>query len=74
MTLDELKSGERAIIRRMEVDSATKRRLHSLGVFAGGCLEVREVSLTRATLVVHMPHGRVILRANEAKSIEVDKV
>ncbi|CAE10058.1 FeoA family protein [Wolinella succinogenes] len=74
MKLHELQKGEKAVVKGLPSDQILRERLHSFGIFKESHLEVKEVSLVKATLVVALNQSLMILRSSEAESIEVEKL
>jgi Fe2+ transport system protein FeoA len=71
-TLDALRPGRKAVLRRIAGERAWRRRLMELGFVPGTLLKlVRRVGVGDV-LEVELRHSRISLRISEAHSIEVE--
>ena len=73
MKLNELKKGERGEIIRIDADKTLRDRLSSFGIVRGELVTVVEHSLAKQTIEIEIGTSLVVLRANEAEKIEIDK-
>ncbi|MBM0637589.1 ferrous iron transport protein A [Campylobacter sp. VicNov18] len=71
MTLDELKDTQKAIIVNLNAEKELKNRLLSFGFIKNKTLSKLHSSLKNATIMVELDTSCVILRSEEAKTIEV---
>ncbi|EDO7409950.1 hypothetical protein GLN20_07030 [Campylobacter jejuni] len=69
MTLNELKDGQKAIIVNLNAHKELKNRLLSFGF-----IKKIHSSLKNATIMVELDTSCVILRSDEAKTIEVNLI
>ncbi|MDL0109407.1 FeoA domain-containing protein [Campylobacter felis] len=74
MTLDSLKNGESALIIGFDAPLELKNRLLSFGFSKNKKLKKLNSSLKKATILVELENSCVILRANEAKFIKVERI
>ncbi|EAJ3766830.1 ferrous iron transport protein A [Campylobacter coli] len=72
MTLNELKDGQKAIIVNLNAHKELKNRLLSFGFIKN--LKKIHSSLKNATIMVELDTSCVILRSDEAKTIEVNLI
>ncbi|OEV41327.1 hypothetical protein AJY54_07430 [Campylobacter jejuni] len=70
MTLNELKDGQKAIIVNLSAQKEPKNRLLSFGFIKKNLKKIHS-SLKNATIMVELDTSCVILRSDEAKTIEV---
>lgn len=73
MTLDALKDGEVGIISCFNVNEQLLNRFFSLGFAKSQKVKKLKTSLGHSTILVQLNRTCVILRDNEAKSIEITK-
>jgi len=73
LKLNELKKGERGEIIRIDADKTLRDRLSSFGIVRGELVTVVEHSLAKQTIEIEIGTSLVVLRANEAEKIEIDK-
>ncbi|MCH5323172.1 MAG: FeoA domain-containing protein [Helicobacter sp.] len=71
MTLDALKDGEVATISHFDVNEQLLNRFFSLGFAKSKKIKKIKTSLGGSTILVELDRNCVMLRNNEAKSIEV---
>ncbi|MDA3966436.1 MULTISPECIES: FeoA family protein [Helicobacter] len=74
MTIDMLQNGDTAIITALNVDRQLKDRFFSFGFLKSKKIKKIESSLKGSTILVELDKGCIILRSEEAKRIEVEKV
>ena len=74
MRLNELKKGERALIRKIDTTEILKTRLASFGVVRGSTIRVEACSLRKQTIEISIDGTLIGLRGDEAKEIEVEKI
>lgn len=74
MTINGLKDGEQGVITRLGVDEQLRDRLFSFGISKAKHIKKLETSLGGSTILVELDRSCIILRANEASAIEVEKV
>ncbi|ECP7274944.1 ferrous iron transport protein A [Campylobacter jejuni] len=74
MTLNELKDGQKAIIINLNAQKELKNRLLSFGFIKNKNLKKIHSSLKSATIMVELDTSCVILRSDEAKTIEVNLI
>jgi len=73
MQLNNLKKGERGRIIRIDAEKALRDRLSSFGIVRGERITVIEHSLAKQTIEVKIGTTLVVLRANEAAKIDIEK-
>jgi len=73
-TLDQLKKGDTARIRRVEADPELRNRLHSFGIVPGEELKVKGCSLGRRTMEIDVDGTLIALRREEASKISVERI
>ncbi|MDD5358786.1 MAG: FeoA family protein [Sulfurovaceae bacterium] len=71
MTLDMLKKGQIATIKKINADMVLKDRLLSFGIMQDESIELKTHSLAKNTFEVQVGSTLVALREEEAKKIEV---
>jgi Fe2+ transport system protein FeoA len=74
VTLDQLKKGDRALIRRVDADPELRNRLHSFGIVPGEELKVKGCSLGRKTMEIDVDGTLIALRKEEAARIAVERI
>ncbi|MCW1359700.1 FeoA domain-containing protein [Campylobacter sp. US33a] len=74
MTLDVLKDDEVALIIDIDASDELKNRFFSFGFIKGRKIKKISSSLRKSTLMVELENSCVILRANEAKTIKIQKI
>ncbi len=74
MTINTLKDGEQGVITRLGVDEQLRDRFFSFGISKTKHIKKLETSLGGSTILVELDRSCIILRANEANAIEVEKV
>lgn len=72
MTLNELKDGQSAIIKEIKAYKELYSRLLSFGFMKNKTLKKVHSSLKNATIMVEFESTCVILRSNEAETIQVE--
>ena len=72
MYLIDLKKGQKAIIKKIDANSALKQRLFSLGLVNGATIEIIDCSIGKSTIEIKVGSTLVALRDSEAKQIEVE--
>ncbi len=72
--LDDLKKGDRAVIRRIDADPELRNRLHSFGIVPGEELSVKGCSLGRRTMEIDVDGTLIALRREEAARIGVERL
>ncbi|ECL3355763.1 ferrous iron transport protein A [Campylobacter coli] len=72
MTLNELKDGQKAIIVNLNARKELKNRLLSFGFIKNKNLKKIHSSLKNATIMVEFESTCMILRSNEAETIQVE--
>jgi Fe2+ transport system protein FeoA len=73
MQLNNLKKGEHGKIIRIDAEKALRDRLSSFGIVRGERITVIEHSLAKQTIEVEIGTTLVVLRANEAEKINIEK-
>lgn len=73
MTLNELKDGQKAIIVNLNAHKELKNRLLSFGFIKNKNLK-NSLLFKNATIMVELDTSCVILRSDEAKTIEVNLI
>jgi ferrous iron transport protein A len=73
MKLNELKKGEQGEIIQINADKALRDRLSSFGIVKGELITVVEHSLAKQTIEIEIGTSLVVLRANEAEKIDINK-
>jgi Fe2+ transport system protein FeoA len=74
MKLNQLKKGDRALIRRIDADAELRNRLHSFGIVPGEELTVKGCSLGRKTMEIDVDGTLIALRRDEAAKIGVERI
>ncbi len=74
MQLIDLKKGDKAVILSIKADKALKDRLNSFGIMRGEELTVKGCSLGKQTIEIVVGSTHIALRADEAKTINVEKI
>ncbi|MBS4313821.1 FeoA family protein [Campylobacter vulpis] len=74
MTLDSLKDGESVLIIGFEAPLELKNRLLNFGFLKNKKVKKLNSSLKKATILVELENSCVILRANEAKVIKIERI
>ena len=74
MKLTQLSKGDRAIITKISAQTSLKNRLSSFGVMRGEELTVKGCSLRKKTIEIEISSTLIALRAEEASTIEVEKI
>ena len=72
--LDELKEGERGIIKSFRSDSELKIRLMGLGFIKGSEVELKKIAPLRDPIDVKIKGYDISLRKSEAKNIEIELI
>jgi Fe2+ transport system protein FeoA len=72
MTLDMLKKGDMAIIKKIESSDELKQRLSAFGILRGSEIVVEAFSLKKKTIEIKVHRSHIALRLDEAKKIEVE--
>ena len=72
MTLDSLKKGDMAIIKKIEDARELKQRLSSFGIMRGTEIVVEAFSLKKKTIEIKVHRSHIALRLDEAQKIEVE--
>lgn len=72
--LSDLKTNEKAYIKKIETDKELKNRLYSFGVIAGETIKVGKISLDKQTLEIIVENTSIAIRLSEAKTIFIEKV
>jgi ferrous iron transport protein A len=73
MQLNNLKKGEQGKIIRIDAEKALRDRLSSFGIVRGERITAIEHSLAKQTIEVKIGTTLVVLRANEAAKIDIEK-
>ncbi|MDD6055002.1 MAG: FeoA domain-containing protein [Helicobacter sp.] len=71
MTIDALKDGECGMITKLVVNDELKDRFFTFGITKGKTIKKVRSSLGDSTILVELNRNCIILRASEAKSIEI---
>ncbi|ELN6249409.1 ferrous iron transport protein A [Campylobacter jejuni] len=74
MTLDNFKDGQKAIVVNLSAQKELKNRLLSFDFIKNKNLKKIHSSLKNATIMVELDASCVILRSDEAKTIEVNLI
>ncbi len=74
MSLNDLKDGQDAIIKEIKATKELHSRLLSFGFMKNKKLKKIHSSLKKATIMIEFESTCVILRSNEAKTIEVEPI
>lgn len=70
--LDELKEGERGIIKSFRSDSELKIRLMGLGFIKGSEVKLKKIAPLRDPIDVKIKGYDISLRKSEARNIEIE--
>jgi len=74
LILSDLKTGEKAVVLKVEADGELKQRLASFGLRKNSAIEVKALSLNKNTIEIEVGTSMIALRFEEANKIEVKKV
>jgi ferrous iron transport protein A len=74
MTLRDLESGERAVVREVHGGFNLRRRLGDVGVRPGGTVEVLRSGALGGPVLIAVREARVAIGQRQAQKIEVDVV
>lgn len=72
--LDELKEGEKGIIKSFKTESELKIRLMGLGFIKGSEVELKKIAPLRDPIDVKIKGYDISLRKSEAKNIEIELI
>lgn len=72
--LDELKEGERGIIKSFNSNSELKMRLMGLGFVKGSEIELKKIAPLRDPIEVKIKGYNLSLRKSEAKNIDIELI
>lgn len=72
--LDELKEGERGIIKSFNSNSELKIRLMGLGFVKGSEIELKKIAPLRDPIEVKIKGYNLSLRKSEAKNIDIELI
>lgn len=72
--LDELKEGERGIIKSFNTDSELKMRLMGLGFVKGSEIELKKIAPLRDPIEVKIKGYNLSLRKSEARNIDIELI
>lgn len=72
MTLDELKKGDSAVIKKINAENELRNRLVSFGVKRNSSINVKEYSIAKKTVKIEINRAMIALRLDEARKIEVE--
>ena len=70
--LDELKEGEKGIIKSFNTDSELKMRLMGLGFVKGSEIELKKIAPLRDPIEVKIKGYNLSLRKSEARNIDIE--
>jgi ferrous iron transport protein A len=74
MTLRDLESGARAVVKEVHGGYGLRRRLGDVGVLPGGTLEVLRSGALGGPVLVAVREARVAIGQRQAQKVEVDIV
>jgi ferrous iron transport protein A len=74
MTLRDLESGARAVVKEVHGGFSLRRRLGDVGVLPGGTVEVLRSGALGGPVLIAIREGRVAIGQRQAQKIEVDVV
>ncbi len=74
MTLRDLESGDRAVVKEVHGGYGLRRRLGDVGVVPGGTVEVLRSGALGGPVLVAIREARVAIGQRQAQKIEVDVV
>ena len=74
MELTKYKIGDKLIIKSIDTDPQTRKRIRSFGLSIGNVVEVRQISIAQKNIEISSNHGLIALRDNEAKSLQCEKI
>ena len=72
--LDELKEGEKGIIKSFNTDSELKMRLMGLGFVKGSEIELKKIAPLRDPIEVRIKGYNLSLRKSEARNIDIELI
>jgi ferrous iron transport protein A len=74
MTLRDLESGARAVVKEVHGGFSLRRRLGDVGVLPGGTVEVLRSGALGGPMLIAVREARVAIGQRQAQKIEVDLV
>ncbi|WP_026943211.1 FeoA family protein [Helicobacter rodentium] len=74
MTINALKDGECGVITHLKVDEQLRDRFFSFGISKAKQIKKIETSLGGSTILVELDRNCIVLRADEANAIEVERL
>lgn len=74
MNLTELKKGESAIVKKLSSKPELKQRFASFGLIKGAEVELIDCSPAKANLEIMVDTTLLVLRREEALTIEIERV
>ncbi|MDE7175562.1 MAG: ferrous iron transport protein A [Helicobacter sp.] len=74
MTINALKDGECGVITHLGVDEQLRDRFFSFGISKAKRIKKLETSLGGSTILVELDRNCIVLRAEEANAIQVERV
>ena len=74
MKLTELKKGESAEIVKIDSGKPLRDRFSSFGIVKGEEITVKEHSLAKQTIEIAIGSALIVLRAEEAEKIDIEKL
>ncbi|SFV61145.1 Ferrous iron transport protein A, putative [hydrothermal vent metagenome] len=74
MLLSQLKKDMEAKIIKIDADKPLRDRFNSFGIIVGETIVLKRYSLAKQTLEIEVDGTLIVLRADEADKIEVEKI
>ena len=71
MTLDQVKIGQKFLIKDITANDELKKRFYSFGIIKGANVKLEAMSLKKNTLEINVEDTLIALRIDEAKTIKI---
>jgi len=71
MTLDQVKIGQKFLIKDITANDELKKRFYSFGIIKGANVKLEAMSLKKNTLEINIEDTLIALRIDEAKTIKI---
>lgn len=73
-SLDNIKPGEKAVVKEIDCQGAIRRRLIDMGVTPGALIVMRKMAPLGDPIEIHIRGYELSLRKSEAEKVMVEKV
>ncbi|AII15152.1 ferrous iron transport protein A [Campylobacter iguaniorum] len=74
MNLTELDKDQKAILKSIDGEQSTKRRLRSFGLDVGSQIQIKQKSISDLNIELSSEFGLIALRKEEAQMIECEPI